>query len=55
MWNGTYLRPYSSVVGQLVLLTLAAAFIGALAWMRALTLTPVAPRLLGATPTGRQS
>jgi len=45
--NGTYLRPYGDALGQLVLLTLAGAFAGALAWMRALTGTRPAPRLLG--------
>lgn len=54
MWNGTYLRPYGTALGQLVLLALAAAFVGALAWMRALTLTPAAPRLLGPTRPGRR-
>ena len=53
VWNGTYLRPYGTPLGQLVLASLAAAFVGALAWMRALTRTPPAPRLLGKADPGR--
>ena len=50
--NGTYLRPYADPLGQLVLLTLAACYVAALAWMHSLTRTPPAPRLLaGAHPS----
>ena len=44
--NGTYLRPYGTVLGQLVLACIALGFVACLAWMRALTLTSPAPRLL---------
>lgn len=44
--NGTYLAPYVTVLGQLVLATITVMFIAALAWMRALTLTKPQPRLL---------
>lgn len=44
--NGTYLAPYGDGLGQLVLAAIAAAFTGCLLWMRALTLTPPAPRFL---------
>lgn len=44
--NGDYLTPYGDGLGQLVLLGIAAAFTGCLLWVRALTLTPPAPRFL---------
>ena len=46
VFNGTYLRPYATPLGQLVLATIAGGFVLALVWMRALTLTPPAPRIL---------
>lgn len=45
-FGGTCLTPYADPIGQLVLATLAAAFIGCLLWMRNLTLTPAEPRFL---------
>lgn len=44
--NSTYLQPYTTRLGQLVLAVIAAAFIGCLTWMRALTLTAPEPRFL---------
>lgn len=44
--NGDYLRPYGTLLGQLVLAAVAAGFVAALAWMRALTLATPAPRIL---------
>ncbi|MCR6492111.1 type II secretion system F family protein [Cellulomonas sp. P24] len=44
--NGTYLAPYGDPIGQLVLALIAGGFIGCLAWMRALTLSPPEPRFL---------
>ena len=44
--NGTYLSPYGTPLGQLVLAVIAGGFVLALVWMRALTLTPPAPRIL---------
>jgi tight adherence protein B len=44
--NGTYLQPYGTALGQLVLAAVAAAFVGSLAWMRALTLTKPEARFL---------
>lgn len=43
--NTTYLQPYQTLLGQLVLAAITVAFVSALAWMRALTLTTPAPRL----------
>lgn len=45
--NGTYLAPYSTPVGQLVLAAIALGFVGSLAWMRSLTLSQREPRFLG--------
>jgi tight adherence protein B len=51
--NGAYLRPYGTALGQLVLACIALGFVACLAWMRALTLTSPAPRLLNtAHPSG---
>ncbi|WP_295699046.1 type II secretion system F family protein, partial [Lapillicoccus sp.] len=36
--NGTYLAPYGTPLGQLVLAMITLGFVGALGWMRALTL-----------------
>lgn len=44
--NGTYLAPYGTPLGQVVLATVAAGFIACLAWMRRLTLPPPEPRFL---------
>lgn len=48
MLNGTYLAPYGSLPGQLILGAIAAAFTGCLLWVRALTLAPPTPRFLTA-------
>ena len=45
--NRTYIEPYGTALGQLVLLAVTAMFIGALTWMRALTISPAQPRLIG--------
>lgn len=48
--NGSYLSPYATPLGQLVFAAIAVGFITALAWMRALTLTPAQPRILRPRP-----
>jgi tight adherence protein B len=45
--NGTYLAPYASGLGQVVLAVIAGGFVACLAWMRALTLSAPEPRFLG--------
>jgi Flp pilus assembly protein TadB len=45
--NGTYIRPYGSGVGQLILLALLGAYVGALAWMRSLAQGSRLPRFIG--------
>jgi tight adherence protein B len=47
--NQTYLAPYGTPLGQLVLLAVTAMFVGSLTWMRALTLSAPQPRLLSRT------
>ena len=47
--NQTYLAPYGTPLGQLVLLAVTAMFVGSLTWMRALTLSAPQPRLLNRT------
>jgi len=47
--NRTYLAPYGTPLGQLVLLGVTGMFVGPLAWMRALTLSAPQPRLLART------
>jgi len=44
--NGTYIRPYGSSLGQLVLAALALSFAGALVWMRAISAGTPEPRFL---------
>ncbi len=51
--NGTYIRPYRTTVGQLVLIALALAFAAALVWMRTISRGTPEPRFLsgqGQTP-----
>ena len=47
--NQTYLSPYGTPLGQLVLLAVTAMFVASLTWMRALTLSAPQPRLLSRT------
>ena len=49
MLNRTYVEPYSTGLGQLVLALLAVAFTAALLWMRAMTLGRPEPRFLAGT------
>ena len=51
--NGTYLAPYGTPLGQVVLGTVAAGFIACLAWMRRLTLPPAEPRFLTGSAVAR--
>jgi hypothetical protein len=52
--NGTYLAPYGTLLGQLVLAVIACGFVASLAWMRALTLTRPQPRLFLPAGTTRR-
>ncbi|MEV0425131.1 type II secretion system F family protein [Micromonospora sp. NPDC050495] len=44
--NSDYIRPYGTVVGQLVMAVLGAAFIGLLAWVRSMSQPPRPARFL---------
>lgn len=46
--NPSYMRPYGSPTGQLVMIVLGAAFIGLLAWVRAMSQPPRPARFLPA-------
>jgi tight adherence protein B len=48
--NDTYLAPYRTLLGQLVLAVITLGFVGSLAWMRALTLSKPEPRFLISAP-----
>ncbi|WP_233289965.1 type II secretion system F family protein [Kitasatospora sp. MBT66] len=51
--SGSYTEPYSSVMGQLVLVLLAVCFVGALLWMRSMAASRPTPRFLtGVDRTG---
>ncbi|MCX5215696.1 type II secretion system F family protein [Kitasatospora sp. NBC_00240] len=46
MLSGAYVKPYSSLTGQVVLTLLAAGFIGVMVWMRRMAIADPAPRFL---------
>ncbi|MFD9685229.1 type II secretion system F family protein [Kitasatospora sp. NPDC059146] len=52
--SGKYVQPYSTPFGHLYLLALAAAFGAVLVWMRRMSLTKPAPRILAAPDDDRQ-
>ncbi|MBV6697900.1 type II secretion system F family protein [Kitasatospora aureofaciens] len=52
-FNTDYTRPYSTLVGQIVLAVVAALFVAIIAWMRALAAHPPVPRLLVADRRSR--
>ncbi|SDT02033.1 Flp pilus assembly protein TadB [Friedmanniella luteola] len=46
--TGTYVRPYATPLGQLLLITLLGAYVGVLVWMRRMATGHPLPRFLGA-------
>jgi Flp pilus assembly protein TadB len=50
VFNGSYLEPYSTPLGQLLLALLLAAYVGALLWMRNVVAGKPLPRLLTDSP-----
>jgi Flp pilus assembly protein TadB len=51
--NSSYIAPYGSPIGQLVLLVLLSAYIGALLWMRQMAQGEKPPRFIGKSVTLR--
>lgn len=51
---GSYMQPYASGAGQVVMAALAAAFISTLYWVRAMTRPAVGPRLLRPVARGAE-
>ena len=45
--SGTYLAPYTTDLGQILLAVLLAGFAGCLAWLKRLSQSPTPPRILG--------
>ena len=50
--TGDYVRPYGTPIGQVLLVTLLSAYVGALVWMRRMTTGSPPPRFIGAA-TGK--
>lgn len=51
--NGSYVAPYSTPFGQVILLVLLAAYTGVLLWMRSMARGERAPRFVGASVAAR--
>lgn len=48
-FNGAYIEPYGTPVGQVILVILLSAYVGALLWMRQMAQGEEMPRILGAS------
>ena len=46
MFSGSYVQPYSSFTGQVILTALAVLFVVVMVWMRRMSLAKPAPRFL---------
>lgn len=46
-FNGTYIAPYGSGIGQVILLVLLGMYVGCLMWMQAITRAKPLPRIMG--------
>ncbi|MFE4599362.1 type II secretion system F family protein [Kitasatospora indigofera] len=57
MLSGSYVEPYSTATGQLLLLVFAVCFVAVLVWMRRMALAKPAPRFLAAAdqPSGEDA
>ena len=49
--SGTYVKPYQSPLGQIVLVSLLAAYISTLLWMKRMAIGQASPRFLTPAPT----
>lgn len=48
-FNGAYIEPYGTPIGQVLLIVLLSAYVGALLWMRQMAQGEEMPRILGAS------
>lgn len=53
LFRRSYIAPYGTPVGQVVLLLLLSGYVGALLWLRQITLTPKLPRFIGQHLSGQ--
>lgn len=53
--SGTYVQPYQSPLGQIVLVTLLAAYVATLVWMKRMATGRTVPRFLSAPSSARQA
>ncbi|MGF0118787.1 type II secretion system F family protein [Promicromonospora sp. Marseille-Q5078] len=53
--SGTFLTPYSTPLGQVLLMTYIAMYAALLIWMRRMTVGGTTPRFLGASVRGKES
>lgn len=51
--NGSYVQPYTTALGQAILLVLGSAYVGILLWMRSMSKPPKTTRLLVSPVVGR--
>lgn len=49
--SGSYIQPYSTPLGQAILLVLGSAYVGILLWMRSMSKPPKSARLMVTAPT----
>lgn len=52
--SGTYVRPYQSPLGQVVLVVLLSLYIATLVWMKRMALGRAMPRFLSPVPVTRE-
>lgn len=52
--SGTYVRPYQSPLGQVILLVLLSAYVATLVWMKRMAIGRTMPRFLSPAPTVRE-
>ena len=53
--SGTYVKPYQSPLGQVILITLLAAYIATLIWMKRMAMGRATPRFLDPLPTANRA